>query len=142
MIWEGRASARSASPPQAVWEVLLDGRRWSLWNPGVEWMWIEGEPLPGTLATIKLKRVRQTAFRIAEIVAPQRFTLQMTVGPVANLTLSWTLRALATGTQIDSSVAIGGFAAKLLERPARRVAGEMPASLERLAARAAELALP
>jgi hypothetical protein len=137
MIWEHRQTAHSAASPQAVWDVLLDGRRWSLWNPGVEWMWVEGEAAPGTLATIKLQRVRQTAFVIQEAVAPRRFALGLTVGPVARLQLTWSLAAAGTGTDLEAGVAVGGFAAGwLLERSARRVASALPGHLERLAARA------
>jgi len=139
MIWEQSASALSAAPPQAVWDVLLDGRRWSFWNPGVEWMWLEGDPAPGTLTTIKLSRVRQTAFVIEEAVPPQRFALRLTVGPVARLQLTWTLAANAAGTRIDAAIAIAGIAAGLLlKRSAERIAQAIPAHLERLAARACE----
>jgi hypothetical protein len=139
MTWEQAASALSAAPPQAVWDVLLDGRHWSAWNPGVEWMWLEGEPAPGTLATVKLRRVRQTAFTIEEAVVPQRFALGLTVGPLARLRLTWTLAAHAAGTRIEAAVAIAGVAAGLLlRRAAVRVAQALPAHLERLAARALE----
>jgi hypothetical protein len=138
--WERTATAFSTAPPEVVWDVLLDGRRWSFWNPGVEWMWLEGDPVPGTLATIKLRRVRQTALVIEEALAPQRFALRLTVGPVARLELSWTLTAHDAGTRIDAAVAVAGIAAGLLlERSAQRVATAMPAHLERLSARAAEI---
>jgi len=139
MNWEHSASAVSDASPQAVWDVLLDGRRWSFWNPGVEWMWLEGDPIAGTLATIKLARVRQTAFRIEEAAPPHRFALELTVGPVARLRLTWTIAAQDAGTRVDASVAISGIAAGwLLKRPAQRVATALPGHLERLAARAAE----
>jgi hypothetical protein len=139
MNWSQRASAVSAAPPQRVWDVLLDGRRWSFWNPGVEWMWLEGEPAAGTLATIKLQRVRQTAFVIREALAPQRFALELTVGPVARLALSWTLTEHDAGTRIEAEVAIAGIAAGvLLARSAERVARALPEHVERLAARAAD----
>lgn len=139
MIWERSAATPSSASPQAVWDVLLDGRRWSFWNPGVEWMWIEGDPIPGTLVTIKLKRVRQTAFVIEELVAPQRFALRLTVGPVARMRLTWTLHSTPSGTRIEAAVAIEGVAARLLlQRSAERLAQALPASLERLAERAGE----
>jgi hypothetical protein len=139
MNWERSASARSEASPQAVWDVLLDGRRWSFWNPGVEWMWLEGDPVAGTLATIKLERVRQTAFTIEEAAPPHRFALELTVGPVARLRLTWTIAAQEAGSRIEASVAIGGIAAKwLLKRPAERVANALPGHLERLAARAVD----
>lgn len=139
MIWEQTATAVSAAAPQTVWDVLLDGRRWSFWNPGVEWMWLEGDPVAGTLATVKLRRVRQTAFIIQEAVAPERFAIGLRIGPIAQLHVRWTLRPQAQGTRIDAAIAIAGVAAGLLlERPAKRVARALPAHVERLAARAFE----
>jgi hypothetical protein len=139
MTWEYSASAISTAPPQAVWDVLLDGRRWSFWNPGVEWMWLEGAIEPGTLVTIKLKRVRQTALVIAEAVPPQRFALVLTIGPVARLRVTWALAPQAAATRIDAAVAISGFAAGLLlKRSAQRVAQALPGHVERLAVRACE----
>jgi len=140
LIWEQTATANSLAAPQAVWDVLLDGRRWSFWNPGVEWLWLEGEAVPGTLATIKFRRVRQTALIIEESLAPQRFALAVSVGPVARMTMSWTLGAQTSGTRIDGTIAITGIAAgPLLKRSAERIANGLPAHLEGLAARALEL---
>lgn len=135
----GSASADSAAAPQAVWDVLLDGRRWSFWNPGVEWMWLEGDAGPGTLVTIKLKRVRQTALVLTELVPQRRFGLGLTIGPVARLDLTWTLAARGTGTHIDAAVATSGFAAGLLlRRYAGRIAQAFPGHVERLAAYACD----
>jgi hypothetical protein len=139
MRWEHRVSAFSAAPSQAVWDVLLDGRRWSFWNPGVEWMWLEGDAAPGTLATIKLRRVRQTAFVVADAVPPEHFALKLTVGPVARLRLTWTLAAQPTGTRIEAAVAICGIAAGfVLKGSAERVAQALPGHVERLALRACQ----
>ncbi len=133
------ASAVSAAPPQAVWDVLLDGRRWSFWNPGVEWLWFEGDPAPGTLATIKLKGVRQTALVIGEARPPEIFVLRLTIGPIARLALTWRLAAHGAGTRIDAVVAIDGIASGLLlGRSARRLEKAIPSHLERLAVRALE----
>jgi hypothetical protein len=143
MRWEQRAVAMSAAAPQAVWAVLLDGARWSFWNPGVEWMWLEGEPAPGTLVTIKLRGVRQTAFVIRDLLATERFALGLTVGPVARLELTWTLWAQNGGTRVEAAVGIAGIAAgPLLNRPARKVAQALPGHLERLAARASGVHVP
>jgi hypothetical protein len=137
MTREYTASVVAAASPQAVWDVLLDGRRWCFWNPGVEWMWLEGDLAPGTLATIKLKRVLQTAFVIQEALAPQRFAIRLTVGPIARLELSWTIAAQPAGTRIDAAIAIAGIAAGLLlGRSAKRVAAALPGHIERLAQRA------
>ncbi len=139
MTWERESSAVSAAAPQAVWDVLLDGRRWSFWNPDVEWLWLEGDAQPGTIATIKFRRVRQTALVIDEVLAAQRFALRLTVGPVARCRLSWTLTPQAAGTRIDAALAIAGIAAgPLLKRSAERVAAALPGHLERLAQRALE----
>lgn len=139
MNWQHIERAISAAPPHAVWDVLLDGRRWSFWNPGVEWMWLEGDAAPGNVATIKLKGIRQTAFVIREALAQQRFVLGLTVGPVARLELAWTLAATPDGTRIEADVSIAGVAAGLLlRRPAQRIAAAMPGHVERLAARAVE----
>ena len=139
MRWGYTVSALCSAPPAAVWDVLLDGRRWSFWNPGVEWLWLEGKAEPGTLATIKFKRVRQTALVIEEALSPQRFALALTVGPVARMRLTWTLAPQGAGTHIEAAVAVGGVAAGLLlKRPAKRIAQALAGHLERLAARACE----
>ncbi|MGD0471661.1 MAG: SRPBCC family protein [Candidatus Velthaea sp.] len=139
MKWEQGASAISSAPPQAVWDVLLDGRRWSFWNPGAEWMWLEGAVEPGTLVTIKLQGVRQTALRIVEARPPQCFALALAIGPIARFEIVWTLAIQGSGTRIDTAVAIAGIAAGwLLRRPAQRVAEALPGHVERLAARAQE----
>lgn len=139
MRWERTAGASAAAPPGRVWEVLLDGRRWSFWNPGVEWMWLEGPPAPGTLATVKPRRLPQTAFRIEAIVPPRLLTLAVRFGPVATMRLRWELAPDGAGTRLAQSVEIGGpLAGPLLGRAAARIAEAMPENLARLAARAAE----
>lgn len=140
MKWESTAGASSAAGPEDVWAVLLDGRRWSLWNPGVEWMVLEGPPQAGTLLTMKPKRLRQTAFRIEQLEPNRLFALIVTFGPVAALRLRWTLEPEPAGTTIVQTVAISGpLAGPLLHRAARRIAAEMPATLARLAVRAVRL---
>ena len=138
MTWERTAAATSPAPPARVWDVLLDGRRWSLWNPGVEWMTVEGPPEPGTVLTMKPKGAPQTAFRI-EAAVPQRvLALVVTFGPVAAMRLRWELSPDGDGTAIVQTVAISGpLAGLLLRRAAERIANAAPGSLERLAARAA-----
>lgn len=139
MRWERTAGASAAAPPDRVWEVLLDGRRWSFWNPSVEWMWLEGPAAPGTLVTVKPRRLPQTAFRIETIVPNRRLALVVRFGPVALMRLRWELAPDgAGGTRIAQAVEIGGpLAGPLLKRAAMRIADGMPQNLERLAARAA-----
>ena len=141
MTWERTAEAASAGAPERVWDVLLDGRRWSLWNHGVQWMTLEGPVEPGTLLTMKPKGAPQTAFRIEAAVPRRLLALVVTFGPVAALRLRWELAPHAGGTSIVQTVGIGGpLAGLLLRRAAERIANAMPANLERLAARAADAA--
>jgi uncharacterized protein YndB with AHSA1/START domain len=141
MTWERTAGASSAAPPERVWDVLLDGRRWSLWNPDVEWMTVEDALEPGGLLTMKPKRVRQTAFRIEAVQPPRLLALAVRFGPVATLRLRWELAPEAGGTAIVQTVGIDGpLAGPLLRRAAERIAVAMPATLERLAVRAVGLA--
>jgi uncharacterized protein YndB with AHSA1/START domain len=141
MTWERTAGASSAAPPERVWEVLLDGRRWSLWNAGIDWMTVEAGLEPGGLVTFKPKGGRQTAFRI-EAVRPERLLeLGVRFGPVASMRLRWELEPEAGGTTIVQTVGIGGpLAGLLLRRAAQRIADGLPADLERLAVRAVSLA--
>ncbi len=141
MTWERTAGASSAAPPERVWDVLLDGRRWSLWNPDVDWMTVEGALEPGGLVTFKPKGGRQTAFRI-EAVQPQRLlALAVRFGPVATMRLRWELAPEAGGTTIVQTVGIGGpLGGLLLRRAGQRIADALPANLARLAVRAVALA--
>jgi uncharacterized protein YndB with AHSA1/START domain len=139
MDWERTAAATSTAPPERVWEVLLDGRRWSFWYSGVDWMVLEGEPAPGTRLTMKPRAGPQTAFRIEAIVPARLLALVVTFGPVAALRLRWELAPAGSGTAIVHSVGIAGpLAGLLLRRAALRIAAAMPANLERLGTRAGE----
>jgi uncharacterized protein YndB with AHSA1/START domain len=134
MGWERTAEASSTAPPPRVWAALLDGRRWSRWNEGVEWMTLEGPLAPGTLLTMKPRRAPQTAFRIEAVVPGRMLALVLTFGPVAALRFRWELAAEADGTAIVQRLAIGGpLAGLLLRRSAERIAAGMAANLERLA---------
>jgi uncharacterized protein YndB with AHSA1/START domain len=135
MSWEGTAGAGCAAPPERVWAVLLDGRRWSEWNHGVQWMTVEGPLRPGGVLTMKPKGVPQTAFRIEAVVPNRLLALALRVGPLATLRLRWNLAVHAEGTWLEASVATSGpFAGLLLARAARRIGDALPANLERLAA--------
>jgi uncharacterized protein YndB with AHSA1/START domain len=137
MTWERTAGASSAAPPERVWDVLLDGRHWSQWNAGVDWMTVEGALKPGGLLTLKPKGAPQTAFRIEAAEPGRLLALAVRFGPVATLRLRWELAPEAGGTTIVQTVGIGGpLAGLLLRGAARRIGDAMPASLERLAVRA------
>ncbi|MEA2666748.1 MAG: hypothetical protein QOI11_3692 [Candidatus Eremiobacteraeota bacterium] len=139
--WERSAAATSAAPPAAVWRRLLDGRRWAEWNPGVQWMTVEGPLAPGTVVTLKPKGAPQTAFRIEGALEARYLALAVTFGPLATMRLRWELAPAGGGTALAQTVAIGGpLAGLLLRRTAERIAGGMAASLERLGALAADAA--
>jgi uncharacterized protein YndB with AHSA1/START domain len=143
MTWQRTAGATAAARPEQVWRVLLDGRRWSQWNPGVEWMTLEGPPEPGTVLTMKPKGAPQTAFRVEAASPNALLGLVVTFGPLASMRFRWDLAPVAAGTSIVQTVAIGGpLAGLLLRRAAERIAGGMGDNLERLAARSAEAAGP
>ncbi|BDE05440.1 hypothetical protein WPS_07160 [Vulcanimicrobium alpinum] len=138
LTWERSAQAVSSAPPERVWAVLTDGRRWSQWNAGVQWIEIEGPLAPGTLLTMKPKGAPQTAFRIAAALPPHLLAFAVTFGPLATLEFRYELRPEGAQTAIVQTIGIGGpFAAPLLRKRAERIADAMPANLERLAARAA-----
>jgi uncharacterized protein YndB with AHSA1/START domain len=143
MGWERTAEASSSAPPERVWDALLDGRRWSEWNPGVEWMTLEGPLATGTLLTIKPKGAPQTAFRIEAVVSERLLALVVTIGPVAALRFRWELAPAAGGTSILQTIGTSGpLARAILRRAAERIARGMAANLERLGQRAAEKAVP
>lgn len=134
---EHAAAVVSPAPPQAVWDVLLDGRRWNEWNPGVEWMVVEDRLAPGALITMKPKGAPQTAFTIEDVAPPNRLALRLTFGPLATMRFRWAVTPVPEGTRIEQTVAISGIAAGLLLKKAtRRIVEAMPATLERLARRA------
>jgi uncharacterized protein YndB with AHSA1/START domain len=142
MSWERTAEATSTASPARVWDALLDGRRWSEWNPGVEWMTLEGPPAPGTLLTMKPKGAPQTAFRIEAVTPGRVLAVVVTFGPVAALRFRWELAPAADGTSIRQTIATSGPLARvILRRSAQRIAGGMAANLERLAQHAAEKAV-
>ena len=141
MSWERTAGASSAAPPERVWEALLDGRRWSLWDHGVDWMTVEGVLEPGGLLTMKPKGAPQTAFRIEAVQPGRLLALAVRFGPVATMRLRWELAPEAGGTTIVQTVGISGpLAGLLLRRAAQRIADALPANLARLAVRAVALA--
>src|ERR1700741_722744 len=133
MRWERNAGGSSGAPAERVWAGLLDGRSWSLWNPGVEWMTVEGPLEPGTVVTFKPKGAPQTASRIEAVEPERRLALLVTIGPVAALRLVWELTPREGGTALVQRVAISGpLAGVLLRRAAERIAGGMEGNLARL----------
>lgn len=135
MRWERTAGTTAAAPPNQLWDVLLDGRRWSSWNPGIEWMAVEGPLASGSVLTMKPKGAPQTAARIESVVPERLLALVLTIGPVAALRLRWELTPSDGGTAVAQTIAISGpLAGLLMRRTARRIAEGMAANLERLAA--------
>jgi uncharacterized protein YndB with AHSA1/START domain len=135
----GTAAAVAAVPPDRVWAVLVDAARRSEWDPNVDWAVVEGGLLPGSYLTIKPKRGLQTAYRLAIVERPARFALELTVGPLASLTLTWTIVPAPEGAQIEQRVELAGPLAALLRGMANRAGAAMPANLARLAELAASV---
>ncbi|GAC1571629.1 MAG: hypothetical protein NVS3B7_01920 [Candidatus Elarobacter sp.] len=137
MTWERTAEATSPASPERVWAVLTDGLRWSAWNPGVEWMTVEGPLAPGSVMTMKPRGAPQTALRIEAVVPDRLLALVVTFGPLATMRLRWELTPADGRSRIGQAVAISGpLAGMLLRKAALRIAGGMQANLERLAERA------
>jgi len=135
MTWEATSSVDIDASPACVWDVLLDGRRWNSWSPGVEWMVVEDEVSAGKLITLKPKGAPQTAFTIEDLQPDALLVMRITFGPVAALRLRWLLEPYGSGTRLSATVAIAGIAAGLLlKKGARAIASAMPGNLERLAA--------
>jgi uncharacterized protein YndB with AHSA1/START domain len=134
MNWENTASIAIPAAPPTVWDVLLDGKGWHRWSPGVEWMFVEGELASGELITLKPKGAPQTAFTIEEVTPGELLVMRITFGPVATMRLRWALAAVGAATQLSVTVAIEGIAAGLLlKKGALKIANAMPANIERLA---------
>jgi hypothetical protein len=138
MTWERTAEASSAAAPDRLWAVLLDGRRWSEWNPGVQWMTLEGPLAAGSVLTLKPAGAPQTASRIEAVVPERLLALAVRFGPVASLRLRWEIEPRDGGARIVQTVAIAGpLAGMLLRNAALRIASGMHANLVRLTERAA-----
>jgi len=133
MKWSDRATLDCTASAGALWATLVDGPRWNAWNPGVQWMFLEGPLAPGSLLTMKPKGAPQTAFRVEEVVPQRRLRVGLTFGPVAKLELAWTIDRIGSGTRLEQSVAIEGIAAGfLLRKNALRIASGMAENLVRL----------
>lgn len=138
MHWEASCSAESRASAGDVWSALVDGRRWPDWNGRFEWMWLEGPLAPGTVATLKPRGYRQTAF-VVEAVEPERlFALVARFGPVARVRVAFALEPFDGGTYIRHSVGVdgplGGIALRMM---ARRLADDAQAAIDGLARYAA-----
>lgn len=122
--------ARSALGPAVLWARLLDERTWPVWAD-VQWVVFEGGAVEGAYATIKPRRGRQTAWRIATVEPERRFVLQLTIGPLAALELALTIAADAAGSRLTATVVTSGPLARLLAGPARRLGDGLPPMLAR-----------
>jgi hypothetical protein len=136
--WKSVSSFESDTPSSAVWSSFVDGRRWSFWHPGFEWMWLEGELERGSIATLKLRRYRQTAFVIDEVIPERRLVLRTSFGPVARVRLILEVEPREHGSCATYSVIadglFGGMAARMI---GKRLADGAPEALAQLAAYAA-----
>jgi hypothetical protein len=131
--WESRVVVETEASVAEVWAAIVDGRRWSFWHDGFEWMWIEGPLEPGSTLTLKPRRYRQTAFVLEEIVAERRFVFATSFGPVARVRVAFDVEPLARGTRIAYAVVadgvLGGLGVRMI---GRRLADGAEAALARL----------
>ncbi len=94
------------------------------WNPGVEWMTVEGPLVSGRHPDDETQGAPQTAFRIEAAVPERLLALVMTIGPLAAMRFRWELSPVDGGTSIAQTVAIAGpLAGVLLRKTALRIAG-------------------
>ncbi len=139
MQWESTFSVESDAPSGAVWAAFVDGRRWSFWHDRFEWMWLEGALERGSSATLKLRRSRQTAFVIDDVIPGRRLVLRTGFGPLASVRLILEVEGLGDGSRITYSVIADGILRGLAVRMiGRRLADGAPAALARLAEYARE----
>lgn len=128
MSWESTAALQCAASPQALWEVLLDGRGWSRWLEGLEWMFVEGALEPGTLMTVKPRRFLQTALTIERVQAPAALAFGTTFGPLARLDVRFEIAAEEAGARIEQRVRVEGVLGEMLAKGlARKLAADEPA---------------
>jgi hypothetical protein len=141
VIWTNEILA--AADPLAVWDVLVDGRRWGELNADLAWMWVDESLAPGAYLTIKPMRGRQTAYVIEDVVPQRRFAIRLQFGPAAHLRRTWTLAPEGAGTRIVETIEISGFAAGwLVQKRAEGLAAAAPQTLAKLAARAQKNTAP
>lgn len=133
----GTAAAVAAAAPADLWALLVDPARRAEWDHDVAWIVLERGLTAGSYMTIKPKRGRQTAFRIAAVEPPARFALELTFGPLASLSLAWTIGPAPEGARIEQRVEIAGPLAPLVRGMAQRAVAAMPANLACLAVLAA-----
>lgn len=66
------ASVQIQAPPEAVWSILIDGARWTEWNPTVEK--VDGRIAPGGRVTVVTRQSPGRAFplRVTAFEPPRR----------------------------------------------------------------------
>ncbi len=133
MHWERTATVRSPATVARLWDAIVDGRRWSFWHAGFEWMWLEGPLEKGAIATIKARGVRQTAFTVREVVPEQRLAFETTFGPVARVRIAFDLASLEGASSVTYGVTVDGPLGNLAVRMiGRRLAAGADEALARL----------
>jgi hypothetical protein len=137
--WESQASVETRAAPAALWDAIIDGRRWSFWHDRFEWMWIEGPLAVGVVATLKPRGFRQTAFTISEVIPLRRFALETSFGPPARVRLSFDVEPRPLGARVAYGVAVDGILGSLaVWMIGKRLAAGSPEALRRLGEYAAQ----
>lgn len=107
-----------SAPPEAVWDLLVEVRRWPLWHRGADFADLRGELEPGTQLRWRMDGMRIRS-RIREVDPPVR--LGWTMGTLgARGYQRWSLRPTPTGTEVTLEEAWGGLFALVLKRTLKR----------------------
>jgi uncharacterized protein YndB with AHSA1/START domain len=134
----GRSRATSA-PPEVVWEVWSDVRRWPEWNPDVSAVGL-GSLSPGAVGTLATSQGTHEV-RVKEVDPGRSFTIEAHAIPKVRLVIRSTVEPTASGgTTIAQGVAAEGFAALAAKPLLPRIAAAFGPLLDALARRAEERA--
>jgi hypothetical protein len=134
VTWEQTIGAHGSAAPHEVWSALTTPLRWREWNDGIEWVALEGPLAPGSYATVKPHPGRQTAFHIEAVVADRLLTAFLTLGPLAALSVAFTLAEDEGGSHVALTIGVRGPLGGLMRKRAEQIAVAMGPRLERLVA--------
>lgn len=144
MTWTAKRTAHLPAPPEAVWAVLTDLRRWPQWTPAIAHARIDGPVTTG--ATGAYTPARRIVGPLHERTAP---ALQVTdcdplrrlvltqPNPLGSLQVEWVLRVETDGTRLTQTITAKGASAPFV---VLGVARDLDRDFEEGAVRLARLA--
>jgi hypothetical protein len=100
------------APPEAVWEVLTDFRRWPEWNPEVKSMSFDGPVEPGS--TFRWKAGPASIVSTLEQVDPPRAVRWRGKTLSIKAIHDWRLEPRDGGTHVETEESFSGLLASLL----------------------------